>query len=296
MIMGEDAVRALESSRVAVFGAGGVGGYVIEALARSGVGHIDIIDNDKVCASNINRQIIATEDTVGRYKVDVARERILSINPAIKVKTYRCFYLPDGRTLDADGNVVKMNVDPERNTAENEQDISGGDQRKQEATDIDFSKYDYIVDAVDTVTAKLGIIAEAGKHGIPVISAMGCGNRLDPTKLKVADIFETKGDPLSKIMRKELKKRGIDSLKVVYSTEEPIKPITAEDNGKHVQEAEESSLMNEQESMLKTEQEQDGTENNLRVTRRDTPGSAVFVPAAAGLIIASVVCRELAGS
>ena len=242
MIMGDIALDRLWNSRVAVFGVGGVGGYVVEALARCGVGHIDSIDDDKVCLSNLNRQIIATEQTLGMHKTDAAEERIRSINPKISVTKHRCFYLPDGRSI-AD---------------------RGGE-------DIDFSVFDYIVDAVDTVTAKIGIITEAKRLGIPVISVMGCGNRLDPTQLKVADIYETKNDALSKIMRKELRKRGINSLKAVFSTEEAIKP----------------------ENMT---QNIDAEENKAQHTRRSTPGSAVFVPAAAGLIAASVVCRELAES
>ncbi len=254
MLIGKDAVERLARSRIAVFGVGGVGGYVVEALARSGAGHIDIVDNDTVCLSNLNRQIIATESTIGKYKVEAARERILDINPGIEVTVHKCFFLPDNRA------------------------------------DIDFADYDYIIDAVDTVTAKLAIISEAKACGIPVISAMGCGNRLDPGKLTVADIYETKGDPLSRIMRKELKKRGIESLKVVYSIEKPIKPERTDEDTQCGKDGDEMSAkeINCAGSDFKPDK-------NLNKRRRDTPGSAIFVPAAAGLIIASEVCRELAG-
>ncbi|MCR5322940.1 MAG: tRNA threonylcarbamoyladenosine dehydratase [Lachnospiraceae bacterium] len=295
MIMGQDAVRILSDSHVAVFGVGGVGGYVVEGLARCGIGHIDIIDNDKVCLSNLNRQIIATEKTLGRYKVDVAEERIYEINPNIEVKAHRCFYLPDGKTLDADGNVVQN--DPSGKILHDNATCCG-------MADIDFSRFDYIIDAVDTITAKLGIISEAKKLNIPVISAMGCGNRLDPTKLKVADIFETRGDPLSRIMRKELKKRGIDRLRVVYSTEKPIRPIEVNTTDERICDTSANDIRNEsdkgensfgQNDLSEAKETEDTQENRTRKARRDTPGSAVFVPATAGLIIASIVCRELAG-
>ncbi len=287
MIMGDIALDRLWNSRVAVFGVGGVGGYVVEALARCGVGHIDIIDDDKVCLSNLNRQIIATEQTLGMHKTDAAEERIRSINPKISVTKHRCFYLPDGRSIKdrdtiaegdavaardiiADGNATKA-----RDTfAERDVDT----ERDSITEDIDFSVFDYIVDAVDTVTAKIGIIIEAKRLGIPVISVMGCGNRLDPTQLKVADIYETKNDALSKIMRKELRKRGINSLKAVFSTEEAIKP--------------EKTYSGQTENVMRTAAPE---EKAIQHTRRSTPGSTVFVPAAAGLIAASVVCRELAG-
>ena len=181
MMFGKEAMRKLSSSRVAVFGIGGVGGYTVEALARSGVGAIDIIDNDKVCISNINRQIIATHKTVGRYKVDVAAERIADINPDCKVTAYKTFYMPDTQA------------------------------------EFDFTKYDYIVDAIDTVTGKLTLIENAKECGVPVISSMGAGNKLDPTAFEVADIYKTSVCPLAKVMRRELKKRGVNSLKVVYS-------------------------------------------------------------------------------
>ena len=186
MLLGEEALEKLATKRVAVFGVGGVGGYVVEALARSGVGALDLIDKDVVDVTNINRQIIATLDTVGRPKVDVAEERVHSINPDCVVRKYQCFYLPETK-----------------------------DQ-------FDFSQYDYVVDAIDTVTGKLALIEQAKAVGVPVISSMGAGNKLDPTAFKVADIYKTSVCPLAKVMRRELKKRGIDSLKVVYSEEMPI--------------------------------------------------------------------------
>ena len=188
LLIGEEGVERLQKAKVAVFGIGGVGGYVVEALARSGVGAFVLIDNDEVALSNLNRQIIATRDTVGRPKVDVMRERILSINPEAQVETRQCFYLPEN------------------------------------ADEFDFSGYSYVVDAVDTVTAKIDIILRAQEAGVPVISAMGAGNKLDPTKFEVTDIYKTTMCPLAKVMRRELKKRGIPGLKVVYSTEEALTP------------------------------------------------------------------------
>ena len=213
-------MERLSSSRVAVFGIGGVGGFTVEALARSGVGAIDLIDHDKVCLTNINRQIIATHKTVGKYKVDAAAERILEINPDCKVTAHKIFYMPDTQ----DG--------------------------------FDFSPFDYIVDAIDTVTGKLLIAENAVECGVPVISCMGAGNKLDPTAFEVADIFETSVCPLAKVMRRELKKRGIERLKVVYSKEEPKKPIATEPR---------------------------------------VPASNAFVPSVAGLIIAGEVIKDLTG-
>lgn len=220
-------MEKLYSSRVAVFGIGGVGGYAVEALARSGVGALDIIDNDTVCLSNINRQIIATHSTVGRYKVDVAAERIAQINPDCKVTAYKTFYLPETQG------------------------------------ELDFLQYDYIIDAIDTVTGKLTIIENAHKCNVPVISAMGAGNKLDPTAFEVADIYKTSVCPLAKVMRRELKKRGIEKLKVVYSKEEPIRSIENAQAGACV--------------------------------RRDVPGSIAFVPSVVGLIIAGEVIKDLIG-
>lgn len=222
MLIGEESVEMLSSVHIAVFGIGGVGGYVTEALARCGVGELDLIDNDTVNITNINRQIIATHETLGRYKTEVMKERILSINPEAKVNIHNTFYLPE-------------------NSAE-----------------FDFTKYDYIVDAVDTVTAKIEIIMNAKKAGTPVISSMGTGNKLDPTLFEIADIYKTTVCPLAKVMRRELKKRGVNSLKVLYSTEEPVKSIAAE------------------------------------VGEKPVPASIAFVPSVAGLIIAGEVIKELA--
>ena len=229
MLIGTEAIRKLAQSHVAVFGAGGVGGYVIEALARSGVGTLEIIDNDTVVPSNLNRQIIAVQDTLGMLKTDAACQRIHSINPEIRVILHPEFYLPEN---------------------------SGS---------YDFEAMDYIVDAIDTVTAKIDLILKAKEHNIPIISAMGCGNRLDPSKLKICDLFETSGDPLAKIMRHELRKRGVRSLTVVCSDEKPLKPIP------------------------------ELAEKSAQPGRRPTPGSSPFVPSAAGLYIASKVCRDLIG-
>ncbi len=220
LLFGKKAMERLSSSRVAVFGIGGVGGFTVEALARSGVGAIDLIDHDKVCLTNINRQIIATHKTVGKYKVDAAAERILEINPDCKVTARKIFYMPDTQ----DG--------------------------------FDFSPFDYIVDAIDTVTGKLLIAENAVECGVPVISCMGAGNKLDPTAFEVADIFETSVCPLAKVMRRELKKRGIGRLKVVYSKEEPKKPVATEPR---------------------------------------IPASNAFVPSVAGLIIAGEVIKDLTG-
>lgn len=186
LLIGEAALKKLKNSHVAIFGVGGVGGYVAEAIARSGIGKIDLIDKDSVSLSNINRQIVATLDTVDRDKVDVMQERIASINPACEVNAIKCFYLPETKN------------------------------------EFDFSKYDYVVDAVDTVTAKLQLVLEAKEKNVPIISCMGAGNKLNPTMFEVADIYKTSVCPLAKVMRRELKKRGVDSLKVVYSKEEPV--------------------------------------------------------------------------
>ena len=185
-LLGEQAMEKLKKARVAVFGIGGVGGHVVEALVRSGVGAVDIVDSDKVCLSNLNRQIIATESSIGKYKVDVMKERILDINPEAVVNVHKCFYLPE--TKD----------------------------------EFDFSQYSYVVDAVDTVTAKIQLVMEAAEAGVPIISSMGAGNKLDPTAFQVADIYKTSVCPLAQVMRRELKKRGIKKLKVVYSKEQPV--------------------------------------------------------------------------
>lgn len=238
LVFGKEAMDRLKGSRVAVFGVGGVGGYTVEALARSGVGAIDIIDNDKVCLTNINRQIIATGKTVGKYKVDVAKERIEEINPDCKVTAFRTFYMPE--TADR----------------------------------FDFTKYDYIVDAIDTVTGKIALIENAKKAGTPIISSMGAGNKVDPTAFEVADIYKTSVCPLARVMRYELKRRGIKQLKVVYSKEKPIPPIADEDpNGEN--------------GCLSKEDKVAG--------KRQVPGSTAFVPSVAGLIIAGEVIKDIIG-
>lgn len=225
LLFGSDNMELLKKSRVAVFGVGGVGGYVVEALARSGIGTLDIIDNDEVCLSNINRQIIATTNTVGRYKVDVAKERILEINPDAVVNTYKTFYMPDTK-----------------------------DQ-------FNFADYDYVVDAIDTVTGKIQLVLQAKEAGTPIISSMGAGNKINPAQFEVADIYKTSVCPLAKVMRYELKKRGVKKLKVVYSKEKPLRPIEEETSD----------------------------------VRRSIPGSTAFVPSAAGLIIAGEVIKDILG-
>ena len=228
LLLGDDALVTLQRSRVAVFGIGGVGGYTVEALARAGVGTIDVIDSDTVSISNLNRQLLATYDTVGMLKVEAAKARILSINPKAVVNTHPVFYTPETAQL------------------------------------LDFSQYDYIVDAIDTVTGKLCIIQTAMEAGVKVISCMGTGNKLDPTALQVADISKTTICPLARIMRKELRKRGINHLKVVYSTEEALTPVGAE-------------------------------EEAAAIGKRTIPGSTAFVPGAAGLILAGEVIKDLVG-
>ena len=234
LLLGEEAMKVLANSRVAVFGIGGVGSYTVEALARSGVGALDLIDDDKVCVTNINRQLIALDSTIGMYKVDAAAERIHEIAPDCKVTCHKMFYMPD--TADK----------------------------------LDFSQYDYVVDAIDTVTGKLEIIMQAKSVGVPVISSMGAGNKLDPAAFEVSDIYKTSVCPLAKVMRYQLKRRGVKKLKVVYSREQPIVP-----QGKAVK---------------------DGSgETDMRTgnARRSTPGSAAFVPSVAGLIIAGEVIKDL---
>ena len=234
-LIGQENIEKLASARVAVFGIGGVGGFTVEALVRSGIGHIELIDHDTVAESNLNRQIIATQDTIGRDKVDVMKERILSINPEAEVVTHKCFFLPENKD------------------------------------DFDFSKYTYVVDAVDTVTAKIAIIEEAKKTGVPVISSMGTGNKLDPTKFEVADISKTSVCPLAKVMRRELKKRGISHVKVVYSKEEAITPLVADI----------TSHCSEQNS------------EDISRRKKNVPGSISFVPSVAGLIIAGEVIKDI---
>lgn len=227
ILLGNAAMEKLDKARVIVFGIGGVGGHVVEALVRSGVGTIDIVDNDTVSLTNLNRQIIATRSTIGKNKVDVMEERMKDINPDVKVNKYKCFYLSETREM------------------------------------FDFSKYDYIVDAVDTVSAKIDIVVQAETAGVPVISSMGAGNKLNPAAFEVSDIYKTSVCPLAKVMRRELKKRNIKKLKVVYSKELPVKPEINEE------------ILKENEN------------------KRQAPGSIAFVPSVAGLIIAGEVIKDL---
>lgn len=225
MLLGDEAMETLRAARVAVFGVGGVGGYVVEALARSGVGALDLIDNDTVALTNLNRQIIATHDTIGRPKVEVAAERVKSIHPDCAVRTYQTFYLPD-----------------------TEQDFN-------------FTAYDYIVDAIDTVAAKISLVLNAQKAGTPILCALGTGNKLDPAMLEIGDLYDTSVCPLARVMRRELRRRGVERLQVLWSREEPIKPLPSEEES----------------------------------DRRGLPGSTAFVPSAGGLMIASRVVRDLLG-
>lgn len=241
LLLGTPGVERLHRSRVAVFGIGGVGGYAAEALVRSGLGAIDLFDDDRICLTNLNRQVIALRSTVGRYKAEVMAERLRDINPDVKVGVHKLFYMPDT------------------------------------AQEVDLSAYDYVIDAVDTVTAKLTLICRADALGVPVISAMGAGNKLDPTRLTVADIYETSVCPLARVMRRELRRRGIRHLKVVYSTEPPIK--TDDD----------PALSCKTHCICPP-----GTVRKCTV-RRDIPGSTAFVPPVMGLIIAGEVARHLAG-
>lgn len=239
LLLGAEAMEKLKGARVAVFGIGGVGGYVCEGLVRSGVGAFDLVDDDKVCLTNLNRQIIATHKTVGKYKVDVMRERMLEINPDCDVRVHKCFYLPET------------------------------------AAEFNFSDYDYVVDAVDTVTAKVTLVLEAQKAGVPIISCMGAGNKLDPSRFRVADIYKTQGCPLARVMRTALRKRGVKKLKVVYSDEIPTRPI------------EDMSISCRSHCICPPGAEHKCTE------RRDIPGSTAFVPSVAGLIIAGEVVKDL---
>lgn len=241
LLLGEEGMERLFSARVAVFGIGGVGGYTVEALARSGVGALDLIDDDRVCLTNLNRQIFATRSTVGQYKVDVAEQRIHDINPDTVVRTYKTFYSPDT------------------------------------AAQFDFTQYDYVVDAIDTVTGKLALVEQARDAGTPIISCMGAGNKMDPTAFEVADIYETSVCPLARVMRHELKKRGIKKLKVVYSKEPAMTPI------------EDMAISCKTNCICPP-----GTERKCTV-RRQVPGSNAFVPPVAGLIIAGEVVKDLTG-
>ena len=241
LIFGKEAMEKLAASRVAVFGIGGVGGFTVEALVRSGIGTIDIIDDDKVCLTNINRQIYATRSVVGQYKVDVAAKRIADINPNADIHAYKTFYSPET------------------------------------ADQFDFSQYDYIVDAIDTVTGKLELVMQAEASGTPIICSMGAGNKLDPTAFEVADIYDTSVCPLAKVMRHELRKRGIQKLKVVYSKEPPVTPI------------DDMAISCRQNCICPP-----GTARKC-TQRRQVPGSNAFVPSVAGLIIAGEVIKDLTG-
>ena len=241
LLFGKEAMEKLANARVAVFGVGGVGGYAVEALARSGVGTFDIIDDDKVCLTNINRQIIATRKTVGRYKVEVMKERILEINPKAVVHTHQCFYTPET------------------------------------ADQFDFSQYTYVIDAIDTVTGKIELVMRAQAAGVPIMSSMGAGNKLDPTKFEVTDIYKTSVCPLAKVMRRELKARRVKKLKVVYSKELVRKPI------------EDMSISCRANCICPPGAERKCTD------KRQIPGSTAFVPSVAGLIIAGEVIKDITG-
>ena len=240
LLLGKEAMEKLKNAKVAVFGIGGVGGYVCEALVRSGVGAFDLIDDDKVCLTNLNRQIIATRKTVGKYKTDVMKDRILEINPDARVEVHKCFFLPEN------------------------------------ADEFPFEEYDYIVDAVDTVTAKISLVMKAQEMNVPIISSMGAGNKLDASQFRVADIYKTKVCPLAKVMRHELKKRGVKKLKVVYSEEQPTRPV------------EDMAISCRTNCICPPGAAHKCTE------RRDIPGSVAFVPSVAGLIIAGEVGKDLA--
>lgn len=239
LLLGKEAMEKLNNAKVAIFGIGGVGGYTAEALVRSGVGTLDLIDDDKVCLTNINRQIFATRKTVGKYKVDVAEERLHDINPDVIINTHKTFYMPD--------------------TAEQ----------------FDFSQYDYIVDAIDTVTGKITLVVNADKSGTPIISSMGAGNKLDASAFEVADIYSTSVCPLARVMRTELRKRKIKSLKVVYSKEKPITPV------------DDMAISCKQHCICPP-----GTARKC-TQRRQVPGSTAFVPSVVGLIIAGEVVKDL---
>lgn len=239
LLLRKDNMEKLHDAHVAVFGIGGVGGYVCEALVRSGVRRFNLIDDDKICLTNLNRQIIATRKTVGKYKAEVMKERILEINPDCEVEVHKCFFLPEN------------------------------------ADDFDFDNYDYIVDAVDTVTAKIELVMKAKEKNVPIICSMGAGNKLDASMFKVSDIYKTKVCPLAKVMRRELKKRGVRKLKVVYSEEQPIRPI------------EDMSISCRTHCICPPGAKHKCTE------RRDIPGSVAFVPSVVGLIIAGEIVKDI---
>ncbi len=239
LLFGEEGMRRLAGSRVAVFGIGGVGGHAVDALVRGGIGAIDLIDDDKVSLTNLNRQLIATHDTIGMYKVDAAKQHILSIHPDCRVETHRMFYLPE--TAEA----------------------------------FDFSQYDYIIDAIDTVSGKIALVEQAQKCGTPIISSMGAGNKLDPTAFRVADIYKTSVCPLAKVMRHELRKRGIKKLRVVYSEEQPVEASP--------------------EAIAQLMAEEEAATGRQGVPSKRVPGSLSFVPSVVGMILAGEVLKDLAG-
>ncbi len=241
-LFGKKAMEHLAQAKVAVFGIGGVGGHALEALVRSGIGSIDIVDNDKICLSNLNRQIIATHRTLGQYKVDAAEERMKEINPDVVIYKHQVFFLPET------------------------------------ADQFDFSRYDYVVDAIDTVAGKIELALRAQQAGVPIISSMGAGNKIDPTAFEVADIYETSVCPLAKVMRRELKKRGVKGLKVVYSKEEALTPIDFDTVS---------------EGMPESERENCEEDKETGSRRRQIPGSNAFVPSVAGLIMAGEVIKDL---
>ncbi|MDO4318049.1 MAG: tRNA threonylcarbamoyladenosine dehydratase [Lachnospiraceae bacterium] len=243
LLLGTEAMQKLRAARVAVFGVGGVGSYAVEALARSGVGTLDLIDNDRFTLTNLNRQLYATRRTLGQYKTDAAAERIAEIDPTIQVNVYRTFYMPET------------------------------------AGQFDFREFDYVIDAIDTVTGKLALVCQAQEAGTPIISSMGAGNKLDPTAFEVADISETSVCPLAKVMRRELKKRGVKKLKVVYSKEPPLTPQPISDDAVSAADPESAPPLSE----AAPEQ----------TKRRQTPGSVSFVPSVAGLILAGEVIKDL---
>ena len=240
LLLGPEAMRRLSECRVAVFGIGGVGGYAVEALARSGIGALDLIDDDRVCLTNLNRQLYATRKTVGKYKADIAEERVREINPDCRVVTHKTFFMPETQA------------------------------------EFDFTQYDYVVDAIDTVKGKLALVEQARDAHTPIISSMGAGNKLDPTAFRVADIYQTSVCPLARVMRTECRKRGIRHLKVVYSTEKPIRPL-------------ENPALSCREHCICP------PDTRKCTVRRDIPGSTAFVPSVAGLIIAGEVVKDLCG-
>ena len=264
LLFGKENMEKLAAVRVCIFGIGGVGGYVAEALARSGVGHLELVDNDVVALSNLNRQIIATHETLGQFKVDVMKRRILSIIPDAEVVTHKCFYLPETQAR------------------------------------FDFTKYDYVVDAIDTVAGKISLVMQAEASGTPIISSMGAGNKLDPTAFRVADIYETSMCPLAKVMRKELKKRGVKKLKVVYSKElpvvlrreaaEPFRSVCGDNAETDTELLQTSEIENSVTAFAENEEEKIST-----FSRRSIPGSVAFVPSVVGLIMAGEVVKDLLG-